>query len=296
MVKGKLNLDLYESIALMKALAKKFFLKQEYHPLIFKSKGLEFEGYRKYERADDASLIDWKASQRTQELMIRKFKQERELQIAFIVDAGSNMIFGSTEKLKCEYAAELTAAMATLIIDSNNLLGYLFFSDKAGEFRNFFQGQKNLNIFYDKLANGETYGGASNINSALDYAINYFNKDVSTIFLVSDFLNLDNDSIRKLQLLSQRLDIVAFKINDPIDKELPDISEEIFIQDPNSNRQLLVNPKIAKKQYDSYSKNKHETIKRCLRDSGVDVIEFNTKESFVHPMALFLKKRMYQVM
>ena len=296
MVKGNLNLDLYESISLLKAMAKKFFLKEEYHPFIFKSKGLEFEGYRKYSYSDDASLIDWKASQRTKELMIRQFKQERELRVAFFIDSGSNMVFGSTKKIKCEYAAEVSAAMATLIIESNNLLSFLFFADEVKFFNNFYAGKKQLHLFYDNLASGKNYGGRSNLSSALDYAIKYFNNDVSTIFLVSDFLSLDDSAIKKLQLVAHKFDVVAFKITDPLDKELPDINQEVFVQDPGTNRQLLVNPKVAKKDYDFYAEKRHRYIIKNLRDVGVDIVELDTSEPFAHPMAMFLKKRMYEVM
>ena len=289
----KLNSDLHGTVSLLRALSKKFFLKQEYHPLIFKSKGLEFEGYSRYNPSgDDASLIDWKATQRTGELMIRKFKQERELKVAFFVDAGDNMVFGSGEKLKCEYAAEVSAGMANLIIESNNLISYYLFADEIKAFRKFSPGRTQLNLFYDSLLDAGNYGGGSNLNLAVDYALNYFSKDVSIVFFVSDFLNIDNNLLKKFQALSSHFDVVAFKVTDVLDMELPDIDESLVLEEPGTHRQVLVNPKIAKRVYDSYAHQKNDVINKALKNSGVTVVEFNTSESFIAPIAMFLKDRL----
>jgi uncharacterized protein (DUF58 family) len=63
---------------------------------IFKGKGLEFEDFREYTVNDDASSIDWKASKRANRLLIRRFKEERDMNIFILVDVSSTMLFGST--------------------------------------------------------------------------------------------------------------------------------------------------------------------------------------------------------
>src|SRR3989344_6963469 len=70
----------------------------------FKGRGLEFTGYRKYDPSDDASLIDWKASLRSKDLVVREMVDERNLEILFAFDVSSSMSFASGEKLKNEYA------------------------------------------------------------------------------------------------------------------------------------------------------------------------------------------------
>jgi uncharacterized protein (DUF58 family) len=79
---------------------------------VFKGRGLEFEDYRAYTTQDDATRIDWKASIRSNQLLVKLFREERELDVYILLDSSSSMIFGSTEKLKLEYAAELAAAFA----------------------------------------------------------------------------------------------------------------------------------------------------------------------------------------
>ena len=70
---------------------------------VFKGKGLEFSGYRQYSLEDDASLIDWKASARTDQILIKEYVEERNVDVFFLVDCSSSMLFGSSNKLKAEY-------------------------------------------------------------------------------------------------------------------------------------------------------------------------------------------------
>ena len=78
---------------------------------IFKGKGLEFLDFRAYTEQDDSKRIDWKPSVKANKLLIKEFKEERDLDVYFLVDCSSSMVFGSTKKLKNEYAAEIVAAL-----------------------------------------------------------------------------------------------------------------------------------------------------------------------------------------
>ena len=69
----------------------------------FKGHGLEFANYKEYTQNDDASLIDWKASVRTGKLLIKEYEEERKLDVFFLIDVSSSMVFVSTDKLKNEY-------------------------------------------------------------------------------------------------------------------------------------------------------------------------------------------------
>ena len=81
---------------------------------VFKGRGLEFAGYRPYSTTDDASLIDWKATARTGDVLVREYIEERNLNIIFLFDVSDSMLFGSTDKLKAEYAAELVASLSSI--------------------------------------------------------------------------------------------------------------------------------------------------------------------------------------
>jgi uncharacterized protein (DUF58 family) len=128
-IKRELNLDIAGGISEFERLAKEFTLRIPLYKIIFRGKGLEFDSYRDFAPDDDASEIDWKASMRSNKLLVKQYIEERDLKIMIIVDVSDNMIFGSTEKLKCEYAAELSAALAHLIISSNDKMGFALFDE-----------------------------------------------------------------------------------------------------------------------------------------------------------------------
>ena len=96
----------------------------------FKGKGLDFEGYRSYISGDDASLIDWKATLRSQDLLIKVLTEERNVNIIFLVDVSSSMSFASIDKLKNEYAAELVASLSFAAIQAGDSVGLVMFNDK----------------------------------------------------------------------------------------------------------------------------------------------------------------------
>src|SRR3989339_852812 len=130
MTKGKLNVDVADAITQLESMIKEFKLKRDIYRLIFRGKGLEFEGFRSYSPDDDASDIDWKASSRAQELLVKQYKEERDLKIVFMLDVGSNMVFGSTKKIKCEYALELIAALTNLMLYFNeSIFSVIIISD-----------------------------------------------------------------------------------------------------------------------------------------------------------------------
>lgn len=100
---------------------------------VFKGRGLEFEGFRAYTASDDAKEIDWKASLRAQELLIRVLTEERNLKVFMLLDVSDSMIFASTDKLKAEYCAELVATLSYGVLAAQDSVGLAMFNDKIAK-------------------------------------------------------------------------------------------------------------------------------------------------------------------
>ena len=95
-----------------------------------KGRGIEFEDYRDYTITDDADRIDWRASKRSQRLLVREYKLEVNFNVFFMIDVSESMLYSSTSKLKCEYAAELATSLYYGILQTGNSVGFGFFSSK----------------------------------------------------------------------------------------------------------------------------------------------------------------------
>ena len=129
-LKINLNFSLSRLDLAIKGLTTTQFLGQ--YQSVFKGQGLEFADYRTYTQGvDDASLIDWKASRRANNLLVKEFIEERNLEVIFMVDVSSQMLAGSVQKLKAEYIAEIVAAMGYSILKAGDAVGLLLFCQAA---------------------------------------------------------------------------------------------------------------------------------------------------------------------
>ena len=102
----------------------------EYHS-VFKGRGMEFDEVREYSPGDDIRTIDWNVTARTGHPYVKRFVEERELTVLFVVDLSASGSFGTREKLKNEVAAELCALLAFAAIKNNDKVGLLVFTDQV---------------------------------------------------------------------------------------------------------------------------------------------------------------------
>lgn len=288
----RLNVDVPGAITEFQSVMKEFRLRKDIYKIIFRGKGLEFEAFRDFTPDDDASDIDWKTSSRARKLLVKQYKEERDLKIMFLIDVGSNMVFGSSEKLKCEFITELVAAFSRVILDNNDQVGFFLFSDKVKHFVPPKVGEKHFQFFVDLLTNPETYGGTTNFDSALDYAMQYLNKSINSIILISDFLRVTPASEKRLSLLSTQFESIFIRVRDVLDFTMPDVEGEIVLQDSLTNEQIIVNPKVAKASYEKNAWEQSNIVKEIFKKTEADYLDLITDRGFAVPLALFLKERL----
>jgi uncharacterized protein (DUF58 family) len=286
----ELNLDIAGAVSELENLLQKLLPKNVMYRLVF-GKGLEFEGYRDFTQTDDASLIDWKASVRAQKLFVKKYVEERDLKFMFILDVSDNMVFGSTQKLKCEYCAELAAAVSHLIITNGDKFGFALYNDTLVKTRPQESGIRAFDIFVHELSSAPNYGGVSNLNNIFDNLIKIIDDDVAMVFIISDFIRVDESYKKNFELLAGLFETVAIIIRDPLDITFPEIDKEIVIEDPQTGEKLLINPKIAKNIYERNAIEQLNLTKTIFRDLNIDFLELLTSESFSAEFATFLKER-----
>jgi len=292
MNQGKLNVDIAKSISELQSILKELRLKAKTSQMFFRGKGLEFEGYRNFSQDDDADDIDWKASSRAQKLLIKQYREERDLKIMFMIDVGSNMVFGSTEKIKCEFVAELVATFSMIMLHTNDRIGFILFSDTIKHFVDCQGGEKQFQIFVDNLTRSSNYGGVTNLDKALDFALNYLDKSISSVVLVSDFLRVTKNTEKKIDLLSNKLETIIIRVRDPLDITLPNIEGEIVLESPETNQQVLINPSIAGKAYEKYALEQGKIVEEMFKKNKADYLDLITDKSFAAHLAIFLKNRL----
>jgi len=290
-MEASLNLDIPGKISELDLLLKKVLPKNVVWTSVL-SKGLEFDGYRDYSEIDDSLNIDWKASKRASKILVKKYLEEKDRSFLFFIDVSENMVFGSTEKLKCEYAAEISAALAHRILNEGDKVGFLFYNNKLVSFDISKPGKRQFEIFVDKLSNPFIYGGGSNLNEILEDFLPKIDNTTSLIFLISDFSTVDYSYKNNFELLGKSFETIALIIKDPLDKTLPEIDKEIVIENPQNGERLLINPKLAKNSYEENAIKNLNELKNLFSECNIDFIELDTNQNSSLLIAEFLEERL----
>ncbi len=291
MKKREFHADIPKAISSLESAMKKFLIRRILWRVIFRGKGLEFDQYRDYSPDEDAENIDWKASARANKLLAKQYIEERDLNIIFVIDVGDNMVFGSQQKLKCEYATEVAAALAHLVLISGDKVGFVLYSNKVLYNVKAKASRNHLHFFTSILTNPENYGRASDLKGTLEYLMDFFDNSISAVFILSDFVNVDASYEKIIKNFSAKFETVAVTIRDPLDFQLPNIGQEVVLEDPRTGRQMVVNPKVIRDRYEANALEQEQFVKKLFTDAGADFIDFSTQQSFAPRMAAFLKQR-----
>lgn len=256
---------------------------------VFRGRGLEFEGYRVYTPDDDAGLIDWRASLRANDLLVKEFVEERNLTVFFLIDCSSSMILGSTERLKSEYAAEFVTALAYAILSSGDSVGFAMFTSKPVHYSLPASGFAQYHSLLSSLVDPRLYGGEFRMSEASKFLLSYV-PETSILVIVSDFLDA---KARKdeLSILSRKFDVIGVVVRDPLDRSLPSGMGFVQLKDAFSNRTLLVEPDAVASRYRDEARRQAASVKKMFTAGQCDFLELVTDKPFVKPLFEFFEWR-----
>lgn len=289
--KGKFSLNFPRAIAEFENAMQKFPVKKILYKNLFRGKGLEFDSYRQFQPDDDASLIDWRATLRSNQTLARKYIEERELNVYFLVDVSGSMLFGSGEKLKAEYAAEFVASLAHLTLAAGDKIGLVMFNDKIVKFLRPARSRNQFALFTKFLGDSSLYGDGFNINKVVEDVFRAVKTSYNVFILVSDFIKVKKENFDKLRLLGMQFESLAVMVRDRFDEELPEINYQFAVQDPYSGKQMVLDPGVARDRYRANVLRQKASIMEMMKSSRIDVLELFTDKNFVALLSSFLRKR-----
>jgi uncharacterized protein (DUF58 family) len=257
---------------------------------LFKGKGLDFSGYRDYTHLDDSGKIDWKASLRSDKLLIKKMEEERNAQVFFLFDVSNSMLFASTPKLKCEYAAEIVASLSFAILRAGDSVGIAMFSDKINKMLPLSMGPQHYYKVIKELSNPKNYGGNFDFGRVLKFLNNYLPRN-SVVIVVSDFIGLSSNWRPHFKIASKKFDfLLLMMVRDPVDNILPEDTGQITLENPFEGEKLLIDPNMMCKTYNLRSKQLKDKIKNEFKLAGCDTLELMTNKPFEKTISNFFVK------
>jgi uncharacterized protein (DUF58 family) len=256
---------------------------------VFKGRGMEFDEVREYTPGDDVRSIDWNVTARTGRPHIKRFKEEREMTVMFLVDLSASGDFGTQGRFKNELAAEFCAVLAFAAIRNNDKVGMVIFTDRIELFIPPKKGSKHVLRLIRELLHFEMPGRKTNIPLALDYLIKVLRKK-ATVFLVSDFIG--QDFKKSLSLMNKRHDIIAVNISDPAEIALPAIGL-VELYDAETQKTMLVDASSKNfcRQLVIANLQRQENLKQIFRSTGVDNISIATDKPYINDLVKFFHLR-----
>jgi uncharacterized protein (DUF58 family) len=260
----------------------------EYHSL-FKGQGLEFSEVREYQDGDSFRQIDWNVTARYGYPYIKKFEETRELNVMFLVDSSASTLFGTRNYLKSEFITEVTAVLSFSALSNNDKVGLLLFTDEVEKYVPPRKGKKSaLRILRDILY-FEPQNVKTDINKAAEYIYRLIKKR-SIIFIISDFL--DKDYENSLQLLAKKHDVIALRIIDRGEMELPNAGL-LHLNDPETGARFSINTssRTIREKYRKVALEQEIDLMERFRKIKVDLVNLQTDKPYAPELMKFFKFR-----
>lgn len=258
---------------------------------VFKGQGMEFSGYREYQSAsDDASRIDWKASLRSQKLLVKELQEDRNLQVTVMVDVSNSMLYGSGEELKAEVAAQVASTLAYPAIRAGDSVGLIMFTDQVETMIKPKLGVDQHALLTNILSEPERYGGPFDFGKALTQSMGALGEK-GLLIIVSDYLGLSDNWDKHLRVATQRYDIVGVMVRDPRDRRLPKHAGEYVLEDPYSDEKIVIDCAQYAKPYREYVQKEEENIKRRFQLTKSDLLKLEVGSDFRKQIITFFARR-----
>jgi len=255
----------------------------------FKGQGMEFEEVRQYQPGDDIRLIDWNVTARTGFPHVKKFREERELSVIFLIDASSSGAFGTRERFKADIAAELCGVLAFSAIKNNDKVGMIIFTDKIEKFIPPKKGKSHVVRLIREGLHFKPEGTQTDIAGALEY-FNRVIKKKSDVFLISDFLS--ENFMTPLQIANRKHDVIALKISDPRELQFENVGL-IELEDAETGETVLIDTASTafRRDFAAQAEEDNFGLKRTLKLMNLDFIQIITNQSYIVPLINFFKMR-----
>ncbi len=265
---------------------------------LFRGYGLDLAELREYVYHDDVRHIDWNVTARLQTPYVREYNEEREVAAWFLLDLSPSVAFGSQKIEKRAVAAEFVAVLARILTAHGNRVGALMYGDRVDTMIPARGGRRQVLHLLHRILSRPAMprSTATDLTELLHTAWRVAPRR-SLVFVVSDFISTPGWE-KPLSRLAQRHDVVAVRLYDPLEMELPDLGL-LVVQDAETGEQLFVDThdRAFRRRFAAKAREREAELRRAFQASGVDALELATGDDLVDAILRFadLRKRRSQL-
>lgn len=267
-------------------------LSGHYHSA-FKGQGIEFDEVRQYAAGDDVRHIDWNVTARTGDVYIKRFHEERELNLIFVVDNSPSFIWSSQEQGRLEVAIQLCALLGNAALGNNDRIGLLQYSNDVDSYLPPTRGRSQLMRCLTYLLEVNAQAKASHLHLALE-RLNQMPLKRSIVVIISDFFDLTPQSPdwEMLAILAQQHEVLALALDDPAELSLQ-AKGLLQLQDCESSQQQLIdssNPALNQLFQQQMQKRLHNRVDEFAK-YGIDLIAHRLKDDPIATLLDYFQSR-----
>jgi uncharacterized protein (DUF58 family) len=260
---------------------------------VFKGRGVEFVDVREYQYGDDLRSIDWRVTARLDAAYVRRYAEERELTVLFIVDASASTAFGTAVRAKVTLATDVCALLVLTAAQTNDRVGLIVCTDRVERYVPPGKGRRHaLQVLRELVTSAGARAGAgagTDLAAALDYANRVLHRR-AVVFVLSDWMATGYEVA--LGATAHRHDTIAVQLVDPRERALPDVGL-VTLRDPETGAWRTVDTARAdvRAEFARRGAAFDAALVRGVRRVGVDLVRLETGRSAVPPLLAFFRRR-----
>ncbi len=264
---------------------------------LLRGAGIDLADLREYQPHDDVRHIDWNVTARLATPHVRVYTEDRDMTAWFLLDLSPSVDFGPPGQAKRDLATGFVGVLARLLQRHGNRVGALLHDGHAGPGRVLPAGAGRRHVL--QLLHLLTSApaprpaappGITELQRLLQQAQGLLRRR-SAVFVLSDFLSTPGWD-KPLARLAQRHDVVAVRLLDPLELELPDMGL-LLLRDPETGEQLQVDTHARgfRHRFARLAAQREADLRQSLARAGVDTLELSTDEDLLGAMLRFMELR-----
>jgi len=255
---------------------------------LFYGYGVDFADLREYQPEDDIRYIDWNVTARLNTPYVRKYVEDREITAWFLLDLSPSVDFGTVEIQKRTMLIDFVTTLARVLTRHGNRVGAMLYGGRVERTIPARGGRLHvLRLINDLLKHPRLPNAPfTDLNALLTAGLHSIKKR-SLIMVISDFISQPGWE-RTLTLLGQRHEVLAVRLWDPRELELPDIGP-IIMEDAETGEQLYVDThdRMFRQRFQEAAQRRESDLTEAFKRSGVDALSLSTDEDLVRAIVRF---------
>jgi uncharacterized protein (DUF58 family) len=259
---------------------------------LFYGYGVDFADLREYQPEDDVRYIDWNVTARMNTPFVRQYVEDREITAYFLLDLSPSIDFGAAASIKRSVLVDFVTTLARLLTRHGNRVGAIFYGSRVERTIPARGGRVQVLRLINDLLKQPRLPRApfTDLSPLLNGALNAFKKR-SLVFIISDFISAPGWE-QPLSLLNQRHEVLAVRLWDPREMELPDVGPMIM-EDSETGEQLYVDThdKNFRNRFAEAARQREAALQAIFKHAGVDVLPLSTEEDLVRSIVRFAALR-----